>query len=794
MSRFLDALGMDVRAAFRRAAAAPAFTAMAVATLAVGIGVAGATVHVIERVVLRSLPGVAEAEELVLLHWRSAVQPKARYITGDWRLESRGGPVVASVLSYPEFERLRGPDTGLSAVVACADHRSQRVRFGRDAEIVSVHAVSGAYFDALGVAMARGRTLQEADDRPGADVVAIVSHSFWQRHMGGDPGVIGRRGTVGDRPVEIVGVAAGEFGGTLNWIDPPDLWIPLAAHRAVTRDWNDDRAFWLQVLARLEGGVTRELAEERVAAVLNEDAESGRRFRLISGRRGWTLGREQSRGLLVGVGLVVGLLFLVICANVGGWLVARTEERWSETALRRALGAGPGDLLRQSLVEAGVLSALGGLLSLAMAYGLARTMAARLDVAATVLGSTVPVLSVTAVLSVAAALLVGWGASLVTTRQGSSLPTKRPSRRGEVLVVAQLAVSMVLLVAALGTVRTLQRSLAIDPGFSRDVQLFRLDVPEAADIPRILERLRAFPGVAAAGVSTQAALSLNSTQTIVTVKGEGIGVTTEWVGGDFFGALGIRVLAGRSFDGPTTGPSAMVVNEAFVRRYMGGEGALGQVVSDRRVIGVVADVRYVGLWETTPTPMVFLPFEARGGRSASVVVRLAQEASPQALLPGLRRLVSDVAPGAVAFDFTTPARQIARHTRNERLLAEVASTVAVVTVALAALGLAGLLAHAVSRRTREIGIRVAVGATSGDVGRLVLGRGMKLVSAGVLQGVAAILLGRPVLSNVLGIGEAVGFSLVAPPVVLLLVASLAACLWPLRRALRLDPVQALRCE
>lgn len=812
----MSGFGRDVAYAFRQLRRQPGFTAVVVLTLALGFGANTALFSVVDAVLLRPLP-VADPSALVLFQWTSGPSPAVGYLTGEWWQEPATGRFTASSFSYPAFEAFRDDSTTLAATFAWADLRRASLAVDGEADLASGQLVSGGYYAGLGVPAILGRTITPEDDRAGAEVVAVISHGYWQRRFGGAPGVIGRTGTLDGRPFTIVGVSPRGFSGTLPVGHSADVSVPLLAWRAPGEPYLSKPAwYWLQVMGRLQPGVTAAQAETEMAARL-ASGSAGRagdepRLRLSDGSQGLTRRRHEQRQPLVVLAAVTGVVLLMACATVAGLLLARGAARQREIGVRLALGAGRRRIVRQLLTESTLLGALGGVLGVALAFWTKDALAASLmpDGAPSVAldGRALAFLGAT---SVFVAVLSGLAPALRAARVDLTRDLRDGERAGarlglgRTLVVAQVAMSLVLLVGAGLFLRTLRNLTRVDTGLAAEgVHLFKVHAVTSGKADslelsrRLLERFQTLPGVRAAGVSTHQLVGDRTDRTRVTIEGRPASHADEFahlnrVGGDFFAALGIPMRAGRAI-GPQDdvgSPPVVVINEAFARVYFPAQNPLGRRVNGAEVVGVAADTRYGALRDPAP-PAMFVPaFQQTEGSSSFQVRTVGSSAS---VAPLLRQAAREVTPTAALYDFTTPRQQVEGSVTRERLLAGLTSFFGALTLLLASLGLYGLMAYAMGRRTREIGVRMALGARPVDVLRMALGGGLRLVLAGAALGVvSALALTRLTTSVLYGVAPSDPLT-IATATLLLGGVTLLACWLPARRAARVDPTVALRYE
>jgi predicted permease len=824
----MSGLRHDLVHALRQLRRQPVFAGVAILTLALAIGANTAIFSVVDAVLLKTLP-VKEPEQLVLFQWTSGPGPDIGYLTGEWWQDPASRRLTASSLSHAAFEDLRDHNRTLSDLIACADARRLPVHIDGATEMAGLHLVSGGYFRGLGIHAAPGRAIGPEDDRAGAESVAVISHRFWQRRFGGDPRAIGTRGTIQDRPFTIVGVAPRGFTGTLQVGSAPDILLPIAAPHGVARvvPLSDPKAHWLQVLGRLKPGVSQAEAEAelapRFAAVTMAGTSSHAdrlQLRLVPGSRGLTRARQEQQDPLLLLFGAAAVVLLIACANVAGLLLARGTARRKETGIRLSLGASRSRLVRQWLVESAFLASIGGLFGLTLASWTKDLLAARL-----MPGGPPPaaldarLLGFLLATCVAAAVVFGLVPALRATRVdlNEDLKEGRPAaasgrRRlgiGRTLVVAQVALSIVLLVGAGLFLRTLRNLTRVDLGFeTAHVHLFKAELErtsgdEAAFLEKcrhLLDRIRAVPGVRSASLSRHHVIGDSASRTWLDLHdagppaGERRSTHVNWIGGDFFETLGIRIARGRAI-GPGDDahtPPVGVINEAFARRYLPGVDPVGRRVNGREIVGVAQDSKYEDIRDPAP-PTLFVPIFQEAGSNGSLRFQVRTGAAPETLA-AVRDALRATAPTVALYDFRSASGQMERALSREHLFAGLTTFFGALALLLAGLGLYGLMAYAVGRRTREIGVRMALGARPADVLRLTIGEGMRLAWLGTLAGLAgSVALTRLMAGVLYGVTALDPFTFAAVTGVLAGTAWLASWL-PARRAARVEPMVALRHE
>jgi predicted permease len=828
----MDALFHDLKHGVRTLAKARGFTLVVALTLGLGVGANTAIFTLLDQVLLRLLP-VQRPEELVLLDGPGA---------------NMGARFGEQTFSYPMYRDFRDKNEVFSGVIArfgvplSLQHQGQSER-------VAGELVSGNFFEVLGVPPAAGRTLQPSDDvTPGAHPVAVLCHGFWRRRFGGDPGIVGATLTVNGRAVTVVGVAAAGFDGVEVGASP-DVFLPIAMKAVATPTWNElenRRFLWLNVLARLRPGVSREQAAAGMQVLyrqINEDEiaqmpDAPPRFRerflakkleVLPGFRGLSsLRREFTRPLLVLAGMV-GLVLLIACANVASLLLARAASREREMAIRVALGARRGQVLRQLAVESLLLALLGGAAGLALSslVGDALLHALPFEEASRTFHSSpdMRVLVFTLAVSLATGLVFGLVPALQATRprvsksindEGRTATSAGHVRFRKGLVVVQVALSLLLLVGAGLFARSLYNLRTLDPGFDSR-QLLSLAVepdlngysPAASRdlLRRLQERFAGEPG--SAGASIAALPVLTDARMIMTVDVEGYerkedeatNLFSNRVGPGYFKTMGIPVVAGREFDERDVmgAPQVALVNETTARYFFKDESPLGRRLGlgdgsrEIEIVGVVRDGKARSLRDT-PERYFYLPvLQDEAPNEVTFYVRAAGGAAG-ALAPRLRAVVQEVDAALPVYAMTTMERQVDVSLFFERMIAALAAAFGLLATVLAALGLYGVMSYTVVRRTREIGIRMALGAERGRVLWLVLREVSLLAIAGVALGLpSALALAQLVSSQLYGLSPADPATLAVATALLASVALFAGYL-PARRATIVDPMTALRHE
>jgi predicted permease len=811
------------------------FTAMVVLSLAVGIGANAAVFSLINFVFLRPLP-VRDPGSLVLF------SDTAR--SGD-----TGSPYEAGKMSLypgPLYQRLRERSqsfVGLAAQQSGYAHalvRRDQPATDTSAEIGFGRAVTANYFGVLDVPMLRGRSfLPEDETTSGANPVVVLSHSFWQRRFGGDPALIGGQVSIKGTRYTVVGVAGTGFVGTRVGVEVTDFWVPMTMYGALTGRHtlvSDPKRGWLVLVGRLNPGASIEAAQAEVNVTLRQylaadstlvpDQQVQQRVQiaLAPGGRGTSpLRRPALSAPLFVVMAAVGLLLLIVCLNVSHLLLTRAIHRQREMSIRTALGATRGRLVRQLLAEGLLLATAGGACAVLatswMIDGLLALVPEGLPLALDVRADG-RVLGFTGLLASGTAILLGlvpaWQASslrLQPALQGASQAIAGGSRRlvSRVLLTSQVALSLVLLVGAGLCARTLGNLRALDKGFDQDrvllvqmnQELAGMTAVEAVPFhEELLRRVNALPGVRSASLSQLELLGGGHSTSVISTEGaSSLEVDFGKVTTTYFETVGMRVLRGRGFGpGDVEGaPAVAVINRTLERQLFGGN-AVGRRFKDGRpssqgrsieVVGVLEDAKNNGLRDA-PLATVYRPV----AQVPTVLGRLQVLAAgdPALLADQVRRAVREVRPDVPVTGVRTMRGQVERVLTGERALATLSSAFGLVALFLVCVGLYGVIGQWAAQRTRELGVRIALGATAAGVRWLVLRQAFVLVGAGLLVGLpAAVAVGRLLRGFLFGLSPMDPATLTGAALLILIVASAAAFL-PARRASRLDPMTALRSE
>ncbi|MGQ0766006.1 MAG: ADOP family duplicated permease [Gemmatimonadota bacterium] len=819
-----DSLLRDVSYGLRALRRNPGFTAAAILTLAIGVGGNTTVFSIVNAILLRPPAHVRAPEELVSIY------------TSD-----HSGPLYGSS-SLADVEDFRSQRQLLSGVATYAP-RPVGIGEGDDLQRGGMELVSADYFRVLGIEPVAGRFLVADEGRPGVPAaVAVLSYHLWQQRYGGQPSAVGENVRLSGRTFTIIGVAPQGYAGAMRGLDVA-VWVPVTASPLFggRSDEHTSRGNRSQlVLARLAPGVSLQQARAGMASLATNLArawpeawtdvsEQGRRITVLP--ESDTRVHPQMRGPVLGfAALLMGTVFLVLlvcCANVAGLMLARATQRSHEMGVRLALGATRGRLTRQLLTESALVAVGGAVAGTLLAMGVTRLLLAYeppLPVQLSLdLRLDLPVLAFTLVASVLTGLVFGIAPALRAGRTQLTGMLKGDSRSRTVggrrfslqglLVSAQVAVSLLLLVGALLFLRSLQAAGRIDPGFSTEgVLVFNtaprpdvIDRPYDLAMPlRIAERVDALPGVTSVSWASSAPLGFDASRRSIAVdgyepaRGEEMEFHYNIVGPAWLETLSVDLVEGRDLTSADRdgAPPVVVVNEAFARRFWPGQSALGKRIMTRRdigwaeVVGVARDARYVSLTEESPPYMYFPSLQERDG----VEMHVRTSGDPMSLRDAAIRAVSEAAPEWRVGDIRTMEQQVGLSLAPQRVGGTVLSVFGVVALLLVAVGLYGVVAYAVAARTREIGVRMALGARRGDVVWLMVRQGLRLALFGALVGLPLGWAGTRLLSSFV-IGRDAGNALTPAAAVVLLgvVASLAAWL-PARRAARILPMAALREE
>jgi predicted permease len=847
----MAALVRDLRLAVRVLLGTKSWTLVVLLSLALGIGANTALFTAVNGLLLQTVR-VREPEHLIRFNHagkNDMVRSSSDYgYSGPWGTRS-----VRSTFSFAMYEELRAANTTLTGLAASAPMGNVNVILGRDAQLAIGLQATGNYFKVIGVSAALGRVFDESDDRLSAPPVAVISHAFWQKRFGGQPAVIGRVVSINGQMVTIVGVTPPDFAGIQRLgAEAPDVTVPLAfdavfapptplpnATVAIPR-MQQPTYWWLQVVGRLKPGASIEQAQANFATVFQRTARAGmaeyqasltaEERALVTNRRGTAVPQllvksaahgyydidpqaSRSAGFLAAVVVIV---LLIVCANVANLLLSRASTRHREISLRLSMGATRGRLVRQLLTESVLLASVGGALGGLLGYWL-RTLLP--------FGDKTPldwrVFGFLAGVSMLTGILFGLLPALRATRVDLSSAMKENSRSvtgsrtvlSKSLVVVQVAMALVLLVGAGLFLRTLDNLKSVDVGFdSRNLLLFGVnprvngyDTERSTQVfRRVLDRMSALPGVTSVTLTRTRLLSGSTSTSSTWTQGQASQTAAEEnmymmdVSPTFFATLGIPVLHGRTFtdqDGPTA-PKVAVVNEAAARKLFPDGNVLGRRIGhsfeksgEFEIVGVVRDTKYSSVRDPGPPTMYRAVWQAQT-RGLFVVLRTAGE--PLAMSETVRAAMREVDPTIPIPEFTSQTEQISLRFAQERLFARAYAAFGGLAVLLACIGLFGLMSYNVSRRTGEIGVRMALGAQRRTVIGMVMSESMRLVAIGLVLGLGvALWAARFVETVVYGLSARDPLTIGGAVALIGLVTALAGGL-PARRASNVDPMVALR--
>jgi len=807
----------DLRYAVRLLLKNPVFTGVVVLTLALGIGLNTAVFSVIDGLLLRPLPGARAANELVQVY---------RTYRGDMLFGSN------SIPHYRDL-RERSGDT-FSGVSLWTFETMNLGAGGRNERVLGVIA-SANHFSVFGVNAALGRTFVPAEDTGrGAHPVAVLSWSTWKGAFGGDPGIVGRTFVLNGRSYSVVGVAPQEFRGALPLVIPA-LWVPLTQFddvRPGSREQYTARGSnSFSVIARLKPGVTLAQANEHMKALIaglraehpQDYDQSGINLVLQSEAGIHPMFRSAQVALSSVVMAVVGMLLLIACVNVANLFLARARDRAREMAIRLSLGARRSRLVQQLLTESLLFAGASGLAGIGLAWWVIRLanrirlpmsvdFSADLHLSPLVIAFAFSISLVTGLLFGLAPALQATKPSLIPALKGEAPAGQSRSRASKGLVVAQMALSIVLLVSAGLFLRDLQNATTVDKGFVAENLLIAdlapglqgYDRARSEELYRRLrETLMSRPNVKAVGYTAIVPLGLNESDSDVEITGytparnENMSLQVNWVTPGYFEAMGIPMKEGRGFTDrdDSTSVRVMVVNEQMATKYWAGASPIGRTVKyggkEHTVVGVVPTGKYQRLGEP-PTPFYYLAQAQHWNEAMSVVIRTTGD--PLAVAPALRS-------AAAAFDETLPVSDIRTMTRHlgialmpARLAGAALGVFGLLGLVLASIGMYGVMAYTVSQRRREIGIRMAIGAAGRDVVGMIMRQGLTLVLIGAAIGIAGALGASRLLRGILYSPSVIDpLTFAGVPLLLTAVAALASWM-PARRASAVDPLEALRQE
>jgi len=850
---FIDNLGADLRYAARRLRRSLGFTVVATVSLALAIG-ANTTIFSLAKQLLYERLAVPHAADLRLLAWNGTKGHAAvHHIWGDWGPYGEGR-VTSSSFSYPAYLHLRANNHVMQDLFAFKV-TGMNATIGGNAQQVQAEMVSGNYYSTLDVRPVLGRAIAPSDDAaPGQGAVAVISQGLWQRAFGSSPAVIGQVIKLNEAPVTVIGVNPKGFTGAKGTQQSPDIFVPMAMQPLISPHVNaaslltDHNEWWVNVMGRTKAGVPQATAEAALDTQLNavvratmtvRPNEDVPRIDLRDGSRGMFVQQQTFAKPMTVLLTMVGFVLLLACANIANLMLARGTQRQREISVRLALGAGRARIARQMLVESLMLAALGGVGGLVLGYFGSNLMPKLTENAWERSEFHVHfdwmVFCFTAGVTILTGILFGLAPALAAARTKVSSDLKETSlsvtrRRkgwgGKSLVGFQIALSTLLVIGAGLFLRTLASLNAIDVGFRTDHLLLAEIRPPAKEYPagkdvqlhtRIVQAMEATPGVEAVSPSWIAYIADDMNRTDFIPEGEAYdknkddGEDFNVVGNGFFSMMRIPILAGRAFGPQDTATSAKVgiINASLAKERFPNQDPIGKRFTNDghdsdghgvkatkewiTIVGVCADTRYSNLRDEPP-PQFFLLFaqQTEVGGSLNYLIRTRQ--SPETIVPLLRKVVQQVDPDLPLINVRTQEQQIDAATQQERVFVAMTSSFGMLALALASVGIYGVMAYSVAGRTNEIGIRLALGAVPRQVMTMVLREAVWMSLAGIAVGIAAALvLARLVKSMLYGLTPADPVSLISGAVLLIAV-GLAASWVPAWRAASVQPVEALRHE
>jgi len=836
-TRIWDELHADVRYGLRMLAKNSGFTVIAIGSLALGIG-ANTAIFTIARQVLLDKLDVYKSEDLRLFAWTDGENRVPIRIWGHWNETTHN----CTSFSYPVYQHLRQQNSVFEDVFAFKVIPQLTVTVDNKPEPVTAELVSGNYYSALGVNTVLGREIQNSDDgAPGSGAVVVISDEFWSRNFGRSPDVIGKTIEVNLTPATIIGVNPREFTGASSVQISPDVFLPfsmepIAAPNGAKSLLTNPDQWWVLVMGRIKPGISDESARGAMDVLLSnavrstmivEKSQSVPRFAMEDGSRGEDLNGEKFTRPVYVLMVLAGVVLLLGCANLANLLLARASGRQRELSVRLALGAKRARIMRQMLTESLLLSAAGGIAGLLLGYcgrnAIPHLMSSSWDTAAIHVRFDWKIFGFTAAVSFLTGLLFGfmpaWQAMHAQIIRGLKENVHSSVRgssnfSGRMLVVVQIALSMLLLVGAGLFIRTLTNLNKNHPGFRPDnLVLFEIQAPNTRyPTPKnivlyrqIEQQLASTPGIRSVTLSKNPLIAGNvSNDDFVPdslplkLNGKAF-VDDNVVGQNFFATLGIPILAGRDFDGTDTETSRLVavVNQQLVKEYFPNINPIGRTFLSNKnhieIIGISGDTRYADLRNDPPATFYTLYRQQPKGEP-SMTFEISSNIEPSALVPVLRDAVTSVDKDLPMLNIRTQNAQISDRMKQERIFASLTSGFGLLALILACIGIYGIMTYTVSRRTNEIGIRMALGAQAGRVLRMVLGEAWWLALVGVMAGVAtALAMGHLIASMLYGLKPYDPSTLVIAALLLIFIA-VAASWFPARRAARIDPMRALRHE
>ncbi len=836
----------DLRYAVRILRKSPGFTAIAVGSLAVGIGANTAIFTAAQHMLLDRL-NVSHPDQLRMFYW---TQPKEGIVSSMWGSwdDMPDGGLISTSFSYPVYQQMRQANRSLADVFAFKPYGRMTVTIGGNAEAAETEMVSGNYYTTLGVRPQLGRGIQESDDGDvGSGPVVTISDRLWTNRFGRSPNAIGKTVLINAQPMTVVGVNPPGFTGANSAQGTPDIFLPISMQPIVAPDGSDTPSlltnkslWWVLMMGRIKPGVSSETAQASLNVALNTavratmDVKTDKqlpRLVLRDGSRGQNPSVEGFAKPIVVLMSLAGLVLLLACANLANLLLARAGVRQREMSVRLAMGAGRARLLRQMMTESLLLSFLGGASGLLLAW-MARNTIPRLlsnawDPPAFSARLSWPIFAFAAAVSILTGIVFGLAPAWKSTRvevssglkeSGQTVTRRRRGLGGKAIVAVQVALSMLLVIGAGLFVRTLMQLGRSPLGFhSHNLLLFSVDLPEtrypkAASTPalqRLEEKFASVPGVQAEALTEIPLISGSARNSTLIPEGQqrkaegNPSALTNRVGARFFETFGIPIFAGRAFttqQDTANSPKVAVVNQSLAQKFFPNANPIGKTFQTGgrhpftvEIVGVCGDARYYRVRKEVQ-PTFYTPYWQVDEGVHSATFAISTQLDGHALLPSLRDAIQQIDTNLPMLDVRTQDEQIAANLRQERIFAVLSSGFGVLALALACVGIYGIMAYSVANRRNEIGIRLALGAQPRQVRAMILRESTWLSVAGIVAGVGtALFLTRLVKSMLYGIQPNDPLT-IAGGVLLLLAVALAASWIPARRAARVQPMEALRHE
>lgn len=844
---FLESIWHDIAFGFRQLRKNPGFTAIAAISLALAIG-ANTTIFSISKQLLYERLSVPHPDELRMLRWNGDQRVAVHGMWGDFDPTPQGG-MTGSIFSYPVFEELRTHNSVMRDLFAFKED-SMNATVRGNAQRVAVAMVSGNYYTGLEVRPQIGRAIQASDDSvPGAGAVVVISDGLWDRAYSRSPSALGQTIKVNDAQLTIIGVNPKGFTGAKNVQISPDLFVPLTMQPLIDPKGRsgtllkESSLWWLNVMGRLRPGVSESKAQAALGAQLEaairdtmtlHSDDTLPQLVLVSGNRGLHVADGIFKKPVYVLLALTGLVLLLACANIANLLLARGAERQREMSVRLALGAGRRRLLRQLLTESLILATVGGVAGLILAYFARNAIPGLMTNSWERTELNIPfdwgVFAFCSAVTLLTGILFGLAPAWLAARAEVSgslknsaqiTPQRRKGIGGRSIVAFQIALSMLLVVGAGLFVRTIVALNSVNIGFNPDhLLLFAIEPPAARYSPgetvrlheRLEERIAALPGVEAVSPGSEPYIADNYENSDFLPEGESFeqdrgqgkheGEFNNIVGVNFFQTMEIPIIAGRSFgvQDTATSPKVAIINQALAQKRFPGTNAVGKRFrADRstdspwiQIVGICADTHYASLLNAPPAQF-FLPYVQQAD-VGGMVYQVRTRMSPAAFAPELRRVVQSIDRDLPVTDLRTQQEQIDATEQVQRALAALTAGFGFLALALSCVGIYGVMAYSVARRTNEIGIRLALGAHPARVRGMVLRESAWIAGVGIVAGLASALgLTGLIRSMLFGIGPYDPATFVGG-VILLLAVALAAGWIPAWRAARIQPMEALRCE